>query len=119
MHQGYTFIENANLVLENGIIWDAALLIRDGKIAAYGAKKDISVPTDAYRIDANGAYVGPGFIDIHVHGGNGYSTCHDTKQAAKFFLSHGETSMLATTDYSMPFDEFLTSIKEESGLMTG
>ena len=110
--QKYTLIENAQLVLETGILWDAELLILDGRIADFGKRGEVTAPADAYRIDAHGAYVGPGFIDIHVHGGNGYSTCHDTVKASKFFLSHGETSILATTDYSMPFDEFLSSIKE-------
>ena len=112
MNSTYTIIENANLVLETGILWDASLLICNGRIAAYVKNEALSIPAGAYRIDAKGAYVGPGFIDIHVHGGNGYCTCHNTKEAANFFLSHGTTSMLATPVYSMPFDEFLSSIKE-------
>ena len=111
MNSTYTIIENANLVLETGILWDGTLLLRDGKIAAYGKKAEITIPTDAYRIDAKGAYVGPGFIDIHVHGGNGYTTCFDTVKAADFFLRHGETSILATPDYSMNLATFLDAIR--------
>lgn len=117
MNPTYTVIENANLVLETGILWDATLLLRNGRIAAYGKPSEMTLPSDAYRMDAKGAYVGPGFIDIHVHGGGGYSTCHDTEKAGKFFLSHGTTTFLATPVYSMPFDEFLTSIKEIKAAM--
>ena len=42
-------------------IEQATVLIRDGKIAAVGA--NVTVPTDATRIDATGTWVTPGFID--------------------------------------------------------
>ena len=64
-----------------------------------GKERETQIPADTQIIDAQGAYVGPGFVDIHVHGGGGYSICHDLKNAAEFFLSHGTTSILATTDY--------------------
>ena len=105
-----TLIENANLVLENGIVWDACILIEGNRIRAFGKQQTLDVPSDAYRIDAKGAYVGPGFIDIHVHGGGKYSTCFDMPAASEFFLRHGETSILATPDYSMPFETFLGAI---------
>jgi len=117
MSNYYTLIENAQLVLESGILWDAELLIRGERIVDLGKKGTLSIPAEAYRIDAHGAYVGPGFIDIHVHNGNGHSTCHDTKGASDYFLSHGETSILATPSYSMAFDEFLSSIKEIKAAM--
>lgn len=117
MSHNNVLIKNAQLVLEAGILWDAELLIRDGRIAAFGKAGKTDAPSDATVIDAHGAYVGPGFFDIHVHGGNGYSTCHHTREAASFFLSHGATSMLATPDYCMPFDEFLLSIKEIKAAM--
>ena len=40
------------------------VLIRDGVVAALGDKQD--VPT-ARRLDASGCWVGPGFVDLHVH----------------------------------------------------
>ncbi len=112
MKDSYTLIENAELVLECGIMWDADLLIKDGVIVDYGKHGTLDVPHGARKIDAEGNYVGPGFIDIHVHGGGGYSICHETREAADFFLSHGETTVLATPDYTMPYDEFLSSVKE-------
>lgn len=94
-----TIIKNGNIVLENGIIWDGSIVIEDGTIKQVG--KDIEKPVGAEVIDAQGHYVGPGFFDIHVHGGNGFSTCYQTKKAAEFFLDHGTTSFLATPDYHM------------------
>lgn len=37
----------------------------DGKIAAVGSA--LQAPTDAQRIDAKGAFISPGWVDLHVH----------------------------------------------------
>lgn len=103
-------IKNANLVLENGIVWDGAIIIENGILKNFGKESEINIPADANVIDAEGAYVGPGFVDIHVHGGNEFQTYDNPKEAAEFFLSHGETSILATPVYSQNFDEIMNSI---------
>lgn len=104
-------IKNAQIVLKNGIIWEGIIIVQDDRIVSLGNKRDIDIPIDAQIIDAKGAYVGPGFIDIHVHGGGGYSTCYDLKNAAEFFLNHGSTSILATPDYHMNRETTLEVIK--------
>ena len=110
MHSDITVIRNAQVVLENGIIWDGIIVIENGRILQAGSREEITVPADAQCIDAGGAYVGPGFVDLHVHGGGGYSTCFAPKEAAQHFLRHGETSILATTDYHMDLDTLLDAI---------
>ena len=105
-----TAIINCNLVLESGIVFDGCLLIEDGRIASFGPKREAVIPKDAQIIDAQGAYVGPGFVDIHVHGGGGYSTCYEPEKAAMHFLRHGETTILATTDYHMDRETLLKVI---------
>ena len=89
-------IINAKVVHERGIILDGVILVDGERIAKYGKSSDIEIPADAQIIDAEGAYVGPGFVDIHVHGGGGHQTSTEPEAAAEFFLSHGETSMLCT-----------------------
>ena len=93
-------IKNAQLVLERGIIWDGVIIIENGRIKEFGTFRDIIIPENAETIDADGAYVGPGFVDIHVHAGGGYSTYENPVEAANFFLSHGETTIFATPGYS-------------------
>lgn len=108
-------IINANVVLANGILWDGAILIENGKIREVKVQRDIEIPDSAEIIDAKGTYVGPGFVDIHVHNGIGFSTSYDTVKASKYFLKHGETSILATPSYGMNFEELMRafrSIKE-------
>ena len=104
-------IENAKVVLENGILWDGVVLVEDGKIAAVGKVGQVQIPEGAERLDAKGAYVGPGFVDIHNHGGGGYLFDHDPAEAAAFFLKHGTTTVLPTLYYDLSKDAFLESIK--------
>ena len=108
----FTLIENAQLVLETGILWDGTLLIEGNRIVDFGKKNEISIPSDVYRFDAKGMYVGPGFVDIHVHGGGGFSTCFEAEKAADYFLRHGTTSLLATPDYSMSLNTLLSAIRD-------
>ena len=79
-------IKNAKVVLERGIIFDGVIVVADGRIAAFGKSAEVEIPTGAKVIDAKGAYVGPGFVDIHVHGGGGFSTCTEPVEASAFFL---------------------------------
>lgn len=104
-------IKNCQLVLESGILWDAVLLISDNKIAAFGTEREIEIPLEAEVIDADGCYVGPGLVDIHVHGGGEWDTYADPVNSAKHFLAHGETSILATPSYDLNKDEFIESIR--------
>ena len=110
-------ITNCQVVLERGILWDATLLLADDKIAAYGPAREVEIPEGAEIIDANGRYVGPGFIDIHVHGGNGYYTYKEPVEAAKYFLSHGETSILATPSYDIDYEAHMNAIRSVKAAM--
>ena len=99
-------IQNAKFVLEDAVLENAVLLIDGDKIAGIGKEP----PADAEIIDAKGAYAGPGFVDIHVHGGGGYTTAEKPLQMAEYFLQHGTTTILLTPDYCMNFDTFLSAI---------
>ena len=54
---------------ELGIVKDAALLVRDGQIAAAGKYADVKrdIDPDTEIVDAAGAIVLPGFVDAHTH----------------------------------------------------
>ncbi|MBQ6999173.1 MAG: N-acetylglucosamine-6-phosphate deacetylase [Clostridia bacterium] len=97
-----TRIINGKLILSEGIV-EKYLYIENGKITA--------VTNDELffdeEIDANGNYVSPGFIDIHVHGGGGYefvdATFEAVKNAANIHFEHGTTTIYPTIsayDYS-------------------
>ena len=105
-----TYIHNGQIVLETGILWDGAMVIADGKIRAVGKERELPCPAGAEKIDAQGAYVGPGFVDIHVHAGNDMADYAHPKETAEFFLNYGHTSFLPTPAYNMNFREIMDGI---------
>ena len=50
-------------------IYDAAVVIRQGRIVAVGERARVNIPLDARTIDVQGATILPGFINAHVHQG--------------------------------------------------
>lgn len=105
----YQAIINANIVTCDGILWDGVLVIRNGRIFDILRETD-EIPDGAEVIDAQGAYVGPGFVDLHVHGGNGIPTFDESAGAIERFLTHGTTTLLATIPYSLPFEQMMDAI---------
>jgi len=80
------------------------LAVREGKIAAIGAHLDPGAWGEV--LDARGARLTPGFIDIHVRGGLGYGV--DDASAAsldaisRLLASKGVTSFCPTTAAATP-----------------
>ena len=106
-----TLIKNARLVLANRVTEPGWLLIRDGRILDC-APGSPSCAADAV-FDAEGAYLTPGFIDMHLHGGDGADFMDATedafRQVARLHLRHGTTSLLPTT-MSASMEELLELI---------
>lgn len=92
-------IINGNIITPYRTIPNGTLLIKDGIITSVSEFK--SKESGFIEIDAQGKYVAPGFIDIHVHGGGGYDFMDATEEAfmkvAEKHAQHGTTSMLPTT----------------------
>jgi len=98
MHQKIK-IYNGKIITASGIIPNGAVLISDGLIEQIGETEIES--TDAIEINANGKYISPGFIDIHLHGGGGSDFMDATDEAFKIIaethVRYGTTSMFPTT----------------------
>ncbi len=103
-------IVNAGVVLEDGILTNGVILVENDRIAAVGTADTVTVPQDVVVCDANGLFVGPGFVDIHVHGGDGCFLYVHPEKAANHFLKHGETTVLTALYYNLSKDEFLEAI---------
>lgn len=58
-------ITHAHVQPVTGPAFDGTVVVQDGTIAALGA--DIEIPDGAEVVDADGAWLLPGFIDAHVH----------------------------------------------------
>ncbi len=92
-------IYNGQVILPARILQNGSVLVEEGKIIAVG-EGDLEF-ADAVLIDAQGQYISPGFIDIHIHGGGGYDFMDGTTEAflqiAEIHARHGTTAMLPTT----------------------
>lgn len=93
-------------ILPDRLLPDAVIVCRDGKIMALGAGGKVRIPRDAEIVDARGGYLSPGFVDIHVHGGDGADYMDGTAQAVRTanraHARHGTTSIFPTTTTGSP-----------------
>jgi N-acetylglucosamine-6-phosphate deacetylase len=92
-------IYNGQIITPYRIIPRGTVIIRGGVIEAV-TEGNPEVP-GANEIDANGKYIAPGFIDIHLHGGGGHDfmDANETAfiKAAEKHAQFGTTSMVPTT----------------------
>jgi N-acetylglucosamine-6-phosphate deacetylase len=94
-------LANARIVTPSGIIESGWLLSRENRIAEIGSGVPPALADTQTVIDADGLTALPGFIDLHVHGGDG-ADCMDgitdaLDHMARFFARHGVTGFLPTT----------------------
>lgn len=101
-------ITNAIIVMENHYIYDGTILIDGGRIVDFGRK--VEIPENAKILDAKGAYVGPGLIDIHTHADGETFFSEDPIKVAKTLLKHGVTDVLPALYYNMNADQYVDAI---------
>ena len=103
-------IKNAELVMKDHLIPNAVLLMEDGKIKAFGETRKLAIPEGCEVIDAEGAYVGPGFVDIHTHSDGKVFFQDDPVTASQHHLKHGTTTLLPALYFSMDTAEYVEAI---------
>ncbi|MEP7015599.1 MAG: N-acetylglucosamine-6-phosphate deacetylase [Verrucomicrobiota bacterium] len=91
-------LTNARLIFPDTIREGLEVIVEEGKIvglreSGYVGEKDI--------VDLGGNYLAPGFIDLHVHGGNGRDAMEASAEAFRaicdYHATGGTTSLLLTT----------------------
>ncbi len=91
-----TLVKNAKIVTSSEVL-SGNLTYTDGIIDYIGCE----YPGADEVIDAAGAYVVPGFIDIHCHGGNNLefmdASVEEFGKIIEFHKSHGTTTIFPTT----------------------
>lgn len=105
-------IKNAELVMHDHLIPEAVLFIEDGKIVDFGEMRTTPIPEGCEVIDAQGAYVGPGLVDIHSHSGTGVRFIEDPALATQEHLQNGTTSILATPPTRSSREQYVEYIQK-------
>ena len=92
-------IINARTITPDGV--RAASVIFDAGVITAIAKTADAIPAGATIVDAQGRYLAPGLIDIHVHGGGGFDLMTDdaeqVRSYARWVAARGVTSFLVST----------------------
>ena len=90
-------IKNVRMIPDG--VPDKCVLIDNGRILAL--QNDDVFAQNAYILDGQSMYLAPGFIDLHVHGGGGFSlmtgNADDVVNMCRAHLKEGTTSILPTT----------------------
>jgi len=106
-------IHNATLLTDHGEVAGGMVVMTGGRIAYAGPERDQEIPPGARRTDAQGQFVSPGFIDLHVHGGAGSdfmdATPSDVETVFRYHAAHGTTALCPTTA-TAPLSEILAAI---------
>lgn len=98
------------IVLPDRVAEGYAVVVEDGIISAVCPEGELG--TDTPRTDLRGAYLAPGFVDIHTHGAVGTSFLGGDRDDFATILReqarHGVTSVLATTS-TAPLESILAA----------
>lgn len=106
-------IINGKIIMEHQIVLHHAVLFNE-KIINIIPEKELDQYHISEKIDIDGNFLSPGFIDVHVHGCSGFDTMDDDEKALNEIRSSipraGVTSFLPTT-MTMEFDKIDQSMQ--------
>ncbi len=92
-------IRNARVVLEDKVVPGAEVAVCDGKIVGVGRIVHLE-DAEWTVVDAEGLYLGPGFVELHIHGGDtlGFESPQPeaVSRLCRFLLGNGVTTFLPT-----------------------
>jgi N-acetylglucosamine-6-phosphate deacetylase len=92
-----TVLINARVVTPSAVIEDGVVEITDGRITDVRSQRPTQSPQEV--VDLGGAWLLPGYIDLHVHGGGGHDftrSAGDMAAGVAFHRSRGTTSTLVS-----------------------
>ena len=93
-------IRNARLVLPDRLLPGGAIDVVDGVITALGPESELPSASGT-DIDAGGLFVTPGFVDLHVHGGDNADFMDGSLAAFETVVHahtrHGTTTIVPTS----------------------
>lgn len=110
-------IINADIVLPEGIRKNSTIFVQDGIIMDIGGKSGGEI------IDAKGLLLGPGLIDMHIHGAGSFGSRLDIEEdnlkcMCAFLEKHGITSFQLAASCDMDFLVRMEKLLKRSGYLS-
>lgn len=113
MYKGL-LITGGRVITPNAVISPGNVLVVGCRLAAIGQAAKPANGISIREISADGCWVVPGFIDLHLHGGNGSDVMDGSpdsfQRLSLFQAQHGITGFLPTT-VSVPSEELIRTVK--------
>lgn len=101
-----------SIILADRIVDNGAITVEDARIRQVGPASEVKQAGDV--VDLQGGYLAPGYVDLHVHGGDGADFMDGTEDAfrtvCRAHARHGTTSILPTTTVAR-HDQHLAFLK--------
>ncbi len=89
------------------------LLVEDGHVSEVSSRSARQIPQGVRLVDFGDAVLGPGFVDIHIHGGAGHDVMETDASALpvieRLLAAHGVTGYFPTT-VTAPVDQTLSAL---------
>lgn len=96
-----TILANGTVITPIRALHSSSVIVEGGRIAAVLPSDQVEMQEQDRVIDVGGAYVAPGFIDIHTHGAGGHDfmdgSVEAIMEAARTHLRYGTTTIMPTT----------------------
>ncbi|BBI36351.1 N-acetylglucosamine-6-phosphate deacetylase [Cohnella abietis] len=106
-----TIYKGKQIITPTEVIDGGAIVVVDGKIEAI--LREAPAESGFQTIELTDGIISPGFIDIHIHGGDGYDVMDGTYESlngiSTYLASTGTTGFLATT-VTAEHEDILTAI---------
>lgn len=112
------------IVLEDRLLPHGIVAVDGANICAVRSDSGWGTESGLNLIDLHGGYLVPGFVDLHVHGGDGADFMDGTEEAfrtvCRAHARHGTTSLLPTTtvarhEQHLAFLEVCRTLKTSEG----
>jgi N-acetylglucosamine-6-phosphate deacetylase len=92
---------NGTVILADRLVPNGEVHVLGDRIQSVGPISGSQSTSDGEVVDLRGGYLAPGYVDLHVHGGDGSDfmdgTAEAFRTAARAHARHGTTSLLPTT----------------------
>ncbi|MFB5028203.1 MAG: N-acetylglucosamine-6-phosphate deacetylase [Limnochordia bacterium] len=96
-----TILANGTVITPIRALHSSSVIVEGGRIAAVLPSDQVEMQEQDRVIDVGGAYIAPGFIDIHTHGAGGHDfmdgSVEAIMEAARTHLRYGTTTIMPTT----------------------